>query len=128
MKTSDRVLERPPRRRSFCFGAVSKFGYKSNGNGEEDPAATSRSEYSGGSLSKFSTIVTAVFISIALTSIADAKHRHTFDRHVKASRVIDANGNVVGRRPARVSASFLGRLSRCRGRSAIQHPPREMRG
>jgi hypothetical protein len=60
------------------------------------------------SLSKFSTIFTAVFISIAITSIADAKHRHAFDRHVRTSRVIDANGNVVGRRPNGCPASFCG--------------------
>lgn len=62
----------------------------------------------GVSLSKISTIFVAAFLSIAIASIADAKHRHAYDRHARISRVIDANGNVVGSRPEGCPHAFCG--------------------
>jgi hypothetical protein len=59
-------------------------------------------------LIKSSTIFVAVFLSTAITSIADAKHRHAYDRHTRISRVIDANGNVVGGRPEGCPHAFCG--------------------
>lgn len=57
---------------------------------------------------KISTIFVAVFLSIAITSAADAKHRHAYHRQVRISQVIDANGNIVGRRPAGCPHNFCG--------------------
>ena len=78
---------------------------------------------------KFSMIFVAAILLIAITTAADAKHRHAYhpqDRiqaHVicnergclrhgtdrdRISEAIDANGNVVGRRPAGCPHSFCG--------------------
>jgi hypothetical protein len=62
----------------------------------------------GISLSKISMIFVAIFLSTAITSIADAKHRHTHARHARISRAIDANGNVVGNRPEGCPHAFCG--------------------
>ncbi len=51
---------------------------------------------------RISTIFVAAILSIAITTSADAKHRHAY------SQVIDVNGNVVGRRPAGCPHSFCG--------------------
>jgi len=82
-------------------------------------------------LFKISTIFVPVFLLIAITTTANAKHRHI--HHPRAgiihaqivcnertcsgqanvdqaglTRVIDANGNIVGRRPAGCPYSFCG--------------------
>jgi hypothetical protein len=59
-------------------------------------------------LFKISTIFVAVFLSTAITSIADAKHRHAYDRYARISGVIDVNGNVVGGRPEGCPHAFCG--------------------
>ena len=104
---------------------------KSKGNGESDPAVTRRSKHLEVSLLKISTIFVPVFLLIAITTTANAKHRHT--HHPRAgiihaqivcnergcsgqanadqagiTRVIDANGNVVGGRPAGCPHAFCG--------------------
>ena len=79
---------------------------------------------------KISTIFVVAFASIAITSISDAKHRHAYQpresNHARIvcnergcsaqtkadqaeiSSVIDANGNIVGGRPAGCPHSFCG--------------------
>jgi hypothetical protein len=80
-------------------------------------------------LLKISTIFIAVLISIAITTIADAKHRHAHPRNrihasiacnergcssqasvdrAGISQAIDANGNFIGRRPAGCPHNFCG--------------------
>jgi hypothetical protein len=53
-------------------------------------------------LLKISTIFFTAIFSIAITTSADAKHRHAY------AQVIDGNGNVVGRRPAGCPHNFCG--------------------
>jgi hypothetical protein len=74
-------------------------------------------------LLKNSTISIAAFLSIAITSVADAKHRHVYHPRAqicnergcssqahaaRAENKIDANGNVVGHRPAGCPHAFCG--------------------
>ena len=80
---------------------------------------------------KISTILVPIFLSIIITTAADAKHRHPYypaDRighaqivynqrgcsrqpnadQAKVSKKIDANGNIVGSRPAGCPHEFCG--------------------
>ena len=80
---------------------------------------------------KLSTILVPVFLSIIITNTANAKHRHAYHPRArivhsqivcnergcsrqanadqaKASKVIDANDNVIGRRPAGCPHAFCG--------------------
>ena len=47
-------------------------------------------------------------LSMAITSTADAKHRHAYHRHARISQGIDANGNVAGGRPEGCPHAFCG--------------------
>ena len=51
---------------------------------------------------KVSMCFVAAILSIAITTSADARHRHAY------SQVIDVNGNVVGSRPAGCPHNFCG--------------------
>ena len=80
---------------------------------------------------KISAILAPVFLSIIITNTANAKHRHAYHPRAqivhsqivcnergcsrkptrikaKVSKVIDANGNVIGRRPAGCPHAFCG--------------------
>ena len=61
--------------------------------------------YLGVSMFKFISIISMmVFFSIAITTTADAKHWHY--HQIKISQVIDANGNIIGGRPAGCPRAF----------------------
>ena len=80
---------------------------------------------------KISKILVPVFLSIIITNAANAKHRHAYHPRArivhsqilcnergcsrqlnadqaKVSKIIDANGNVIGRRPAGCPHAFCG--------------------